>query len=660
MMRRALVVAALCTAVTHVAAQDEQQPAPTFRSEANYVQLPVRVLDARGEFVGGLTQADFQVFEDGAPQTITAFSAVDIPFIKADESVPDAPVARVDPVASNDPARVDGRVYLIVLDDRSSDATDTMKARQLMHGFVRDRLSANDVAAIVLTSGARGQDFTRNRRLLLDAVDRSIGGADHDIPDPLKGQHVLKVVADMSQWLGSIQGRRKALLFVTSGAGCYLVGDENGCLEPIRHALRMAMQSDVSIYTLDPGGLNTSRRSRAENSNPNSTYGDGGYSESTNQGAARAVFAEGRTEGGGILHGARFLAEESGGFAVVNSNSLQAGLDRIVRDNTAYYMLGYYASNAKTDGRARKIDVRVARERVQVVHRPRNVAPRPVKLSTAERRLPVQTATRRFQELAASPLPVSAMPLRVAAAPFLSANGKSRVAVVLEMPPEGLRPSDEDDKYSLKIDVSIGMYDREGRSVSTDTPTIELNYPLSAGRRATARGVRIVSRIEVPPGTYRLWAAAVQSPSDVRGSVMTEIHVPDFAKEPLALSGIAVASSGAGRMLTTRTDELLDEVMGAPPAAHREFLVDAELWIYGEIYDHRSEAGEVMANVIVKSSDGRTVHETPFEPAPVQFGHLARVPLKELGPGSYVATIEARSATPKPVIVTRTVTFTVK
>ena len=45
----------------------------------DYVQIPVRVLDARGDFVRGLTQSDFHILEDGVPQTITAFSAVDIP-----------------------------------------------------------------------------------------------------------------------------------------------------------------------------------------------------------------------------------------------------------------------------------------------------------------------------------------------------------------------------------------------------------------------------------------------------------------------------------------------------------------------------------------------------------------------------------------------------
>src|SRR5687768_14429759 len=77
------------------------QPTPTFRSEIDYVQIPVRVLDARGEFVRGLTQSDFQIFEDGQLQTITAFSAVDIPSIPVNAKVPDAPRAAADAVASN-------------------------------------------------------------------------------------------------------------------------------------------------------------------------------------------------------------------------------------------------------------------------------------------------------------------------------------------------------------------------------------------------------------------------------------------------------------------------------------------------------------------------------------------------------------------------------
>ena len=138
------------------------------------------------------------------------------------------------------------------------------------------------------------------------------------------------------------------------------------------------------------------------------------------------------------------------------------------------------------------------------------------------------------------------------------------------------------------------------------------------------------------------------------------LEVPDFDRHPLALSGIAVTTSVAERMYTARTDELLDDVLGAPPVAHRDFAVDSDLWVYGEIYDHRSGAGDVTASVTVTTTDGKLVYQTPFEPAAVQFGHLARIPLTELGAGSYVATIEARSATPEPVSAMRMVAFRVK
>ena len=56
-----------------------QQPQITFRAEVNYVEVDARVLDKDGRFITGLTPEDFQVFEDGKPQKITAFSMVNIP-----------------------------------------------------------------------------------------------------------------------------------------------------------------------------------------------------------------------------------------------------------------------------------------------------------------------------------------------------------------------------------------------------------------------------------------------------------------------------------------------------------------------------------------------------------------------------------------------------
>ena len=55
----------------------------------------------------------------------------------------------------------------------------------------------------------------------------------------------------------------------------------------------------------------------------------------------------------------RTLAENTDGLAIVNTNDLTAGLKRIVDDVSAYYLLGYYSTNAKFDGRIRNIQVRM-------------------------------------------------------------------------------------------------------------------------------------------------------------------------------------------------------------------------------------------------------------------------------------------------------------
>jgi len=60
------------------------QPPVTFKVEVNYVEIDANVTDAQGRFVRALTRDDFQVVEDGKPQTLSAFSMVDIPVTRPD------------------------------------------------------------------------------------------------------------------------------------------------------------------------------------------------------------------------------------------------------------------------------------------------------------------------------------------------------------------------------------------------------------------------------------------------------------------------------------------------------------------------------------------------------------------------------------------------
>ena len=62
-------------------AQQPQQP--TFKVSVNVVDVDVTVKDVQGNFVTGLAAEDFEVFEDGKPQTIQTFSYIELPAQRA-------------------------------------------------------------------------------------------------------------------------------------------------------------------------------------------------------------------------------------------------------------------------------------------------------------------------------------------------------------------------------------------------------------------------------------------------------------------------------------------------------------------------------------------------------------------------------------------------
>jgi hypothetical protein len=62
----------------------------------------------------------------------------------------------------------------------------------------------------------------------------------------------------------------------------------------------------------------------------------------------------------------RVLADYTDGTYVINTNNIDAALRRIVDDLSSYYLMGYYTTNTKLDGRFRTITVRVKRPGVTV------------------------------------------------------------------------------------------------------------------------------------------------------------------------------------------------------------------------------------------------------------------------------------------------------
>ena len=71
----------------------------------------------------------------------------------------------------------------------------------------------------------------------------------------------------------------------------------------------------------------------------------------------------------GAARAEAWLAEETGGLAVVNQNDFDKALKRIDAESSDYYILGYYSSNPDPTKRRRKIEVKVKKQDVNVISR---------------------------------------------------------------------------------------------------------------------------------------------------------------------------------------------------------------------------------------------------------------------------------------------------
>src|SRR5690606_20598326 len=118
---------------------------------------------------------DFELFEEERPQSIVAFTLVDLPARR-----PDPPLSRaaaIEPDVKTNLEEFDGRVLVLLLDDLQTDARRSAPVRAAASQFVRRFVSANDLVAVIHTgSGARaGQEFTSSQPRLLAAIEKFQG-----------------------------------------------------------------------------------------------------------------------------------------------------------------------------------------------------------------------------------------------------------------------------------------------------------------------------------------------------------------------------------------------------------------------------------------------------------------------------------------------------
>jgi VWFA-related protein len=675
-----------------VLAQSQQAPQPpaqaqppTFRVQVDYVEVDVVVTERNGNVVRDLKKEDFQVLEDGKAQTINTFTFVNIPIEKADRPLYAA--SPIEPDVRTNERPFDGRVYVMVIDDLHTRFGRTARVKAAAKQFIERRLGANDVMAIVHTAGAtqNSQEFTGNKRLLLAAVDRTSGRkldsatanktneyyrtrdtrvAGDPLNDPddqeraYNARNSLSTLRNVADWFASVRGRRKTILFVSEGID-YDITDlipatgsthtsGSDILEATRDVIAAATRANVSIYGIDPRGLTDLGDESIE---------IGSFPDDVSLGITQASLQNELRMSQDSL---RVLSEETGGFAVVNKNDYSTAYERIVEDNSSYYVLAYYPPDPRP-GRAHKIDVRVTRPNLVIRGRRGYVTP---KKAAPEKPNPKDIRTPEVRQALESPLPVSGLTMHVFAAPFKGTAPNADVVLGVELLGRDLKLTQND-----KIQISYMAIDATGkvRAGSTDGITMNALRP-DTRTRIEGTGLRMLNRFEVPPGRYQLRVAAQDADGGNVGSLQYDLDVPDFAKTPFSVSGLVLTSALASQVPSAKLDEQLRGVLPGPPAALRSFPQNDEIALFAEVYDNAGGAAhKVDITTTVTTDEGRVLFkdEETKDSADLGgkkggFGYSSRIPLKELEPGRYVVTVSAKSRLGNSTAVDRQVLITVE
>jgi VWFA-related protein len=655
-------------------AAQPQQPPITFRAEVNYVEVDARVLDRDGKFITGLQAGDFQVFEDGKPQKVTAFSLVNIPLERAER--PLFASKPVEPDVRTNMQAADGRVYVIVLDDLHTAALRSQRVKIAARQFIERYVGANDLAAVVHTSGRSdaGQEFTTSQARLLRAVDRFMGRKLNsstlnriddvnqragtalatdpavDIDDKERGynaRNTLDSIRNLSNYLGNIRGRRKAVVLFGEGIDYDInemfsntITEAQSVMDATRDMLAAATRANVAIYAVDPRGLGAEFEDLAAIQS---------FPDDTTLGLGMgSIFNEVRLSQDSL----RVMGEETGGFAVVNRNDFTSAFQRIVDDNSSYYVMGYYSSNDKRDGRYRKIEVKLADKPGYVVRaRKGYVAPRGKAPET--RAATKNGPSPELQDALESPLPLTALPLAMTAAVFKGPTPKGsapRGSVVISTFVNGstLPLAENAGMFKNDLEVLGTATDDKGKTFATDRNTLNLNMKPDTAKRVAANGFRVIQSLELAPGRYTLRMGVSETNTRKSGSVSFDLEVPDFSKPALAMSDIALTSALSGIAPTVRPKDPLEKMLPGPLTSYRDFYPQDEVALFAEIYDNTKQAHKVEITATVKAEGGQTVFQTKEDHDSSElagsaggYGFTTRFPLKTFAPGLYVLRVEA-------------------
>jgi VWFA-related protein len=566
-----------------------------FRVNTNLVLVNVVVRDKQGNLVRGMTRDDFQLLEDGKPQTIADFGFEDVEAIAlAAQNAPTVSgVAGAPPAPPPDPQSAEEmrnrRIIILFFDFTAMDPEQIDRSVAAARRFVQKQMTPADLVGVVsLASSLRlDLDLTANRDRIQKVLDSYTSGQGQGFdagdtgsaegaaetggsftPDDtdynvFNTDRKLMALESLMQTLGGIQ-QKKSIVYFSNGIS--RSGIENQAA--LRAATAVAAKTNCSIYPVDIRGL--AALPPGGEAQSASLHGVSAY---TGQASINAFESNASSQ-----ETLSTLAADTGGKAFLDSNDFGLVFQRVQKDTSAYYVLGFYSTNTVQDGKYRRLQVRVKRSEVKLEFRQGYYAPRDFQHFQQEDR------DKQMADELASDLPETDVALYVGAAYFRLDSSRYFIPVSLVIPGSQIPFTKDQEKDKASVDI-IGMVrDSNGVPFGSARDTVKLS--LDASQQVRRKNVQYNTAFILPHGVYHLKFVVRENQSGSLGSFETDINVPDLGKAPLKMSSVVLGSQRipatgkkAGPNPLQRDGmELVQNVLHV-------FRADQHLFLQYEVYD---------------------------------------------------------------------------
>lgn len=676
--------------------QQQTESDDVVRITTNLVQVDVVITDKDGHVVTDLKPEEVEIYEDGRRQKITHFSyntttTAEQPKPESkpspvDKNAPPAPPSRLRPEDVR-------RTIALVVDDLGLSFESTHFVRDALKKFVDQQMQPGDLVAIIRTSGGMGalQQFTSDKRQLYAAIDRvkwyasGRGGVSAFAPiePPTPGEHGADIDAateELNQFredvyavgtLGAVNyvirglrelPGRKSILLISDGFRIYSQDDPARnfrTLQKLQRLIDEAGRASVVIYTMNATGLQTLMPTAADDLSGRD------FQQMQDAMASRQNTAFETQEG------LDYLAYETGGMPIKNTNDLSGGIRRVLADQKSYYLIGYRPDQSTFNPRTGRrefhhLTVKVTRPgkfKVRMRHGFYGV-------SDEEKPKPKTLGQQLFDALV-SPFGATGVHLQLTSLFANDVKAGSIMRSLLYVDPRDLTFTEDAGFHRTSIDLMTITFGDNGVPVDQVARTYQLKLGDDDYKRIMRDG--LVYNVTVPikkAGAYQLRVSLRDSASDRVGSASQFIDAPDIKKKRLALSGLVVRGE-AGPQSANSLAEGREEGDAQTGPAVRHFKAGNTLtygfYIYNAKLDNTGHPQLSMQVRLFRDNAAVfTGKETQFNVT--QQADLQRLPAvgairlgTDMTPGEYVIQIVVtdRSADQKHRVATQWMDFQV-